>query len=181
MDFGETLVIQLSNSATSTTTKSNGDIVSLWLSQGSWWARATWAATSTKPQLTRESHWKCLHAVLEKIAIHYYVPAQTKECCRGYTTLLCQLTDLQPKNLLVNLLNSAARSEQERGFKVQLQRPSCTCAVYILFISCIYCFYTITICSFMKTNYCCYYCLQDILWEVTIRSDSYLLRGNYHI
>ena len=28
MDFGETVVIQLSNSATSMTTKSNGDIVS---------------------------------------------------------------------------------------------------------------------------------------------------------
>ena len=74
-------------------------------------------------------------AVLEKLAIHYYVPAQTKECCRGYTS---QLTDLQPKNLLVNLLNSAARSEQERGFKVQLQRPSCTCTVYILYLLFLY-------------------------------------------
>ena len=53
-----------------------------------------------------------------KLATHYYVPAQTEECCRGYTS---KLTDLQPKNLLANLLNSGARSEQERRFKVQLQ------------------------------------------------------------
>ena len=76
-------------------------------------------------------------AVLEKLAIHYYVPAQTKECCRGYTS---QLTDLQPKNLLVNLLNSAARSEQE-GSKFNSNGPPAPA----LFISCLYLVFIVSI------------------------------------
>ena len=70
-------------------------------------------------------------------AIHYYVPAQTKECCRGYTS---QLTDLQPKNLLVNLLNSAARSEQE-GSKFNSNGPPAPA----LFISCLYLVFIVSI------------------------------------
>ena len=106
-----------------TVTLSPADLASC---QGSRWARAPCAATKT--QLTRGEVTKNVSAVLEKLPTHYYVPVQIEECCRGYTS---KLTDLQPKNL-------AARSEQERGFKVQLQRPSCTCI------------YTITICSFIK-------------------------------
>ena len=56
---------------------------------------------------------------------------QTEEYCRGY---ISKLTDLQSKNLLANLLNSAAWSEEERWVRVQLQWLSCICTVYTMYL-----------------------------------------------
>ena len=116
--------------------------------QGSRWARAK-VLGGHGLQLRHSSRMKVtesVSAVLEKLPTHYYVPVQTEECCSSYNS---KLTDLQPKNL-------AARNESSKFNFNGHPAPA-------LFISCIYCFYTITIYSFIKTNYCCYYCLQDIL------------------
>ena len=105
---------------------------------------------ATKTQLTRAA--KCLQ--YPKNQLHTTTlgcGANTdRRILRG---CIGQLTDLQPKKFLhwvANLLNSGTRSEEERRFKVQLRWPSCSCAVYTLYLL----LYAITIYSFVETNYC---------------------------
>ena len=78
-------------------------------------------------------YWKPLDPAPLKTSCMLQLPylggANTEGCCRG---CIGQLTNLQPKKFLhwiANLLNSGTRNEEERQFKVQLQWPSCTCAV----------------------------------------------------
>ena len=154
----------LSNGATSMAMKSSGDIHGLPPTALDNTPRPRWIPRITTPTnefrfpppvlaLQRRHNWraaKCLQ--YPKKQLHTTTlgcGANTEEYCRG---CIGQLTDLQPKKFLhwlANLLNSGTQIEEERLFKVQW--PSCSCAV----LPCIYCFFAMTMYSFVKTNYCC--------------------------
>ena len=106
---------------------------------------------ATKTQLTRCQ----VSAVPEKTATHTATLGCGANTDRRILQRLHRSTNrLQPKKFmhwLANLLNSGTQSEEERLFKVQLQWPSCSCAVYTL--------YLLFVCNnnvqFCKANYCC--------------------------
>ena len=140
---------------------------------GSRWAQAS--CGSTKTQLTARKSLK-VSAVLKKLAIHYYMPAQTEQCFKGYTS---ELTDLQPKHLLATLLNSVLKVKKKDSSKFNFNSHPAT----TLFISCIYCLYAITICSFILYLV---FIVVTVVYRTLIFVQGnyqiwYLLRGNYHI
>ena len=87
MNFGESVVIKLSNGATSMTMKSNDDIVSR---RPSLVPRLSVGAGSMRCKEDTADMRKSLKvsAILEKLATHYYVLAQTEECCTVYIMYL---------------------------------------------------------------------------------------------
>ena len=128
MDFGETVVLQLSDGAMSTATKSNGYIHGLPLTALNSTPCPRWIPRITTP--TNE--------------VHFYIRDTASSCTATKTQLIrCQVSAVpEKKQLHTATLGFGAKFNFNGHYAL------------VLFIPCIYCLYAITMYSFVTTNYC---------------------------